>query len=66
MRRIGKKLLSERELLDPHDEKAGTREKDILSLLVRANASRETNQRIPEEQILARKQIDHIPITILV
>jgi hypothetical protein len=57
MRRIGKKLLSERELFDPHDEKTGTQDKDILSLLVHANASGEGDQRISEEQILARKRL---------
>ncbi|KAF7777643.1 hypothetical protein Agabi119p4_3715 [Agaricus bisporus var. burnettii] len=55
MRRIGKQLLSERELaFDPHNEKAGARQNDILSLLVRANASGEADQRIPAEQILAQ------------
>lgn len=61
MRRIGKQLLDERELaFDPHNEKAGVRQNDILSLLVRANASGEADQRIPAEQILARKQIFYL------
>jgi hypothetical protein len=54
MDRIGKQLLAEKELaLDPGNSEMS--DNDILSLLVRANASGAKHQRLPEEQVLARK-----------
>ncbi|KAF5349510.1 hypothetical protein D9756_009021 [Leucocoprinus leucothites] len=56
MDRIGKQLLTERELaFDPaHPEKSDSGANDLLSLLVRANASGEKQHRLPEEQVLAQ------------
>ncbi|KXN91995.1 Cytochrome P450 94A2 [Leucoagaricus sp. SymC.cos] len=56
MDRIGKQLLVERELaLDPGlSEKGHNSGNDILSLLVRANASGDSHHRLPEDQVLAQ------------
>jgi cytochrome P450 len=55
MDRIGKQLLHERELaLDSGQSENGGN--DILSLLVRGNAASDKQQRLPEEQVIARKR----------
>lgn len=57
MDRIGKQLLSARKLaLDSQQpDKMATQGNDILSLLVRANASEASHQRLSDEHALARE-----------